>query len=173
MNEVTLVLTANGRPDLLKRTLYSFEKFNTYPLVETIIRDDSVKHLGQIKSLESMMAQVKTPYVFHCEDDWEFHKEGFIEACFNVLENKVHSVWVRDSNDFDGFHRVKPLTDGKFVVPSPISMGFSFNPHLYDMKYYDGFDKPGGVIPEDGIGRYYTKLGLKSAWVPGYCYHIG
>jgi hypothetical protein len=172
MNEVTLVITAT-RPQLLARTLKSFNTFNTYPIEETIIRDDTVDHVGQIKSCEIMYSQVKTPYVFHCEDDWEFTKPGFIEACFEALEEGVHSVWVRDFNDFDGYHRVRPLVDGKWVVPSPISMGFSFNPHLYDMQYYDGFEKTGGVTPEDSIGRYYTGKGLRAAWVPGYCFHIG
>jgi hypothetical protein len=172
-NKVTLVVTANGRPELLKRTLDSFHVFNTYPIEQELIRDDSVDHVGQIKSCEILYGQVHTPYVFHCEDDWEFHKKGFIEEAFNQLEDKVHSVWVRDEDDFDGYHRVKPLTNGKWVVPSPISTGFSFNPHLYDMQYYDGFTKTGGVCPEDSIGRYYQAGGLKTIWIPGYCKHLG
>ena len=174
--KVTLVLTTNGRPELLKRTLASFHKCNTYKITEELIRDDSVNHIGQIASCEELYSQVKTPFVFHCEDDWEFHKSGFIEEAFNALEDKVHSVWVRDEDDFDGHHRVKPLVNGKWVVPSPISRGFSFNPHLFDMQYYVGFSGPemqSGVCPEDSIGRYYMNAGLKTVWTPGYCKHIG
>lgn len=172
-NKITLVLTANGRPELLKRTLDSFHKFNTYPIEKELIRDDAVDHVGQIKSCEILYKQVATPYVFHCEDDWEFHKSGFIEAAFNALEKRVHSVWVRDGNDFDGHHRVKPLVSGKFVVPSPINRGFSFNPHLFDMQYYVGFDKQGGVTPEDSLGKYYQAAKLRTVWIPGYCKHLG
>jgi hypothetical protein len=173
MNEVSVVLTANARPHLLERTLNSFHKHNTYPIREMFIRDDSVDHVGQIKSCELMYEKVTTPFVFHMEEDWEFHKDGFIEACFGALEEGVHSVWVRDFDDFDGYHRVRPLTDGKWIVPSPITMGFSFNPHLFDMQYYEGFSMTGGVCPEDSIGRHYTNKGLRAAWIPGYCYHIG
>lgn len=174
MNEkVTVICTANGRPRLLERTLETFKKHNTYPIEELLVRDDSINHIGQIRSCEELYSKVTTPWVFHIEEDWEFTKPGFIEACFEAWEPGVHSAWVRDENDFDGYHRVKPLIEGKWVVPSAINMGFSFNPHLYDMKYYDGFEKVGGVTPEDSIGRYYNNQGLKTIWIPGYCHHIG
>lgn len=173
-SQVTLIVTTCGRPGLLKRTNESFRLHNSYLLAEVIIRDDSVDHVGQIKSVEALMDEVRTPYVFHCEDDWEFHKTGFIEACMEAIkEEGVHSVWIRDEDDFDGYHRVKPETDGKYVVPNGASHGFSFNPHLYNMKYYDGFQKEGGATPEDSIGVYYTSKGLKAVWLPGYCKHIG
>ena len=199
MKEVTAVLTANNRLPLLERTLTSFNLFNTYPIKELLIRDDSgdkevcartselLCHLplpfpfrlfdsgkvGQIKSCEIMYRAVTTPYVFHLEEDWEFCAPMFIEACFQNLEEGVHSVWVRNEDDFDGFHRVKPHTDEKFVVPNTISHGFSFNPHLFDMQYYDGMDKTGGATPEDSLGLHYLNRGLKTVWIPGYCYHIG
>jgi hypothetical protein len=176
-SKVTMIVTTmskEGRSEELARTLKTFEEYNTYPLAEIIIRDDSVNHVGQIKSVEEMMSQVKTPYVFHCEDDWEFHKHGFIEACLKEIdEENVHSVWIRDEDDFDGYHRVKPTTDGKYVVSIGASHGFSFNPHLYNMKYYDGFEKTGGATPEDSIGVDYTAKGLKAVWLPGYVKHIG
>ena len=40
-DEVTLFLTACNRPRLLKQTLESFVKFNTYPIKEAIIMEDS------------------------------------------------------------------------------------------------------------------------------------
>lgn len=39
--EVTLFITSCGRPELLKRTLESFVKFNTYPIKEAILCEDS------------------------------------------------------------------------------------------------------------------------------------
>lgn len=39
--EVTLFITSCGRPELLKRTLESFVKFNTYPIKEAVLCEDS------------------------------------------------------------------------------------------------------------------------------------
>jgi len=121
--KITLVITSCGRFDLLKETLISFFKFNTYPIEECIIIEDSgtvstldflkefipvpVKfiinpiNLGQMKSIDLAYAEVKTNYIFHCEDDWEFFKSGFIEESFKILEvdPTVFTVWVRAHND--------------------------------------------------------------------------
>jgi hypothetical protein len=39
--EVTLFITSCGRPHLLKRTIESFVKFNSYPMKEVILCEDS------------------------------------------------------------------------------------------------------------------------------------
>jgi hypothetical protein len=39
--EVTFILTSCGRVDLLKTTIETFEKFNTYPIKRGIITKDS------------------------------------------------------------------------------------------------------------------------------------
>ena len=39
--EVTLFITSCGRPELLKKTLLSFVKYNTYPIEEVILCEDS------------------------------------------------------------------------------------------------------------------------------------
>ena len=39
--EVTLFITSCGRPELLKKTLISFVKNNTYPIKEVILCEDS------------------------------------------------------------------------------------------------------------------------------------
>jgi len=39
--EVTLFITSCGRPALLRRTLESFVKYNTYPIKEAIVCEDS------------------------------------------------------------------------------------------------------------------------------------
>ena len=40
-SNITLVLTSCGRFELLKRTLETFIRFNTYPLKQIIITEDS------------------------------------------------------------------------------------------------------------------------------------
>ena len=105
---VTLFITSCGRPELLKKTLDSFVKFNTYPITEVILCEDSgingivdfVKNIlpypiifcyneiriGQMKTIEKYTQLIKTPYVFHLEDDYEFFDSGFIELSFRILD---------------------------------------------------------------------------------------
>jgi hypothetical protein len=114
MDDVTVVLTSCNRPELLEKTLISFIKYNTYRNIkETIIIDDSgiygcnnivlnkpylnpylkilnIKsiynktNIGQIQSIDKAYSYVKTKYIFHCEEDWEFLQTGFIEKSLKI-----------------------------------------------------------------------------------------
>ena len=53
MKDVSLVVTSCGRFDLLERTLDSFFKYNTYPIKEVIITEDSTEG----KKLEKLVFQ--------------------------------------------------------------------------------------------------------------------
>ena len=124
MKDVSLVITSCGRFDLLKRTLDSFFEKNTYPIKKIIITEDSTEgkkleklvskyknqnfklivnetRIGQIKSIDKAYKEVDTEYVFHCEDDWEFLREGFIEKSMDMLiENpKIAVVGLRSRED--------------------------------------------------------------------------
>jgi len=115
--EVTGILTSCGRFDLLRITLDSFFKHNSYPVKEFYIYEDSgltvpqdlkddypvikfietIEQTGQILALDYLWHLVKTPYAFHMEDDWEFLKPGFIEDSMFVLEQdpKILQVWLQ------------------------------------------------------------------------------
>src|SRR5476649_880188 len=88
-DDVTVCLTSCGRPDLLKRTLDSFNHFN--PGGKIIISEDCAdpaviaqiaaahpattilsgpERLGQMRSIDRLFSAVDTPYLFHLEDDW-------------------------------------------------------------------------------------------------------
>ena len=104
--EVTLFITSCGRPKLLRRTIESFVKYNTYPINEVILCEDSgVKGIvdfakdvfpypiifcynevrsGQMKTIERYTPLIKTPYVFHLEDDYEFFDSQFIELSLKI-----------------------------------------------------------------------------------------
>jgi hypothetical protein len=129
--ETSIVLTSCDRLDLLERTLSSFLTFNTHPIKELIIRDDSgiseiwgdtgellmdlrlpfpfrlleVGQLGQTESIDVMMHTASTPYIIHMEDDWDFYGD-FVGRAIEVLEKdeRVVQVWVRPLEDF----RLKP-----------------------------------------------------------------
>lgn len=118
-SDITLIVTSCGRFDLLKLTLDSFDRFNTVPIREVIITEDSgdeavyaaipqgwAEHctvfvskpkLGQMASIDLAYSKVSTTYIFHCEDDWEFYRPGFVEDSITILALKpeVLQVWLR------------------------------------------------------------------------------
>lgn len=121
--EVTVVLTSCNRPELLKKTLESFVKHNTFPIQDFFLIDDSgvlgcndgviekfkaklnikpiynPQNLGQICSIDKVYSYVTTQYIFHCEEDWEFLQPGFIEKSMHVFrenpDEKIYTVWLR------------------------------------------------------------------------------
>jgi hypothetical protein len=122
---ITVVLTSCNRFDLLEATLRSFFKFNTYPVEKILIIEDSgdrqglenvlskfqydrfativnPEQLGQQKSIDKAYSQVDTEYIFHCEDDWDFLRKGFIEDSLALLEAfpKLITVWGRSADEY-------------------------------------------------------------------------
>lgn len=117
--DVTVVITSCNRPHLLRKTLESFVKFNTYKRVKCILIDDSGHsgvndfarelcpfavtliynhaNLGQVESIDIAYSQCNTKWIFHCEEDWEFIQPGFIEKSMSILEThpKMLTVWLR------------------------------------------------------------------------------
>jgi len=198
--EVTIICTSCNRPDLLEKTLDSFFKYNTYDFKYFHVWDDSGivgcnKHLedkfpsvsfwynetniGQVSTIDKAYGYVTTPYVFHMEEDWEFYKEGFIEACLDVidLDEKIICVWTRDPNDtphpsldptYDingkGVRRLVWGFDGHWH-------GFTFNPSLKKIKDWDGYAKIGRELE---LSKYYYEKGyFAMIFTEGYCKHIG
>jgi hypothetical protein len=189
MNEqVSFVITSCGRVDLLQRTIESFIKYNTYPISEFIIIDDSLdltthefinktygttfkiilnkEKLGQIKSIDKLYSLVKTSYIFHCEDDWEFFRGGFIEDSLSILkENQdVICIWLRDLWDTNN-HPVSReiLTTKSSILYRELSRyfgcyGFSFNPGLRRLKDYQIIAPFNKIGHEVDIGLKYEKM---------------
>ena len=109
MSEVSIVITSCGRPDLLEKTIDSWMKYNgTVSIAQWIISEDSgipdinkkivekypnftwihaEKRRGQIKSIDEAYSHVKTPYVFHLEEDWETYRGGVIEESLEILKS--------------------------------------------------------------------------------------
>lgn len=210
-SDVTVVLTACGRPDLLDKTLESFLRFNTHRITEYLITEDSgtpdinaplkrkyaqlpitwidtVPRRGQLACIDDAYSRVTTPYIFHCEDDWEFYRPGFIEKSKAILHDRpgILQVWLRAEWDTNGH----PLEDDIYKTPcgdevvefrrlaynyGPLWHGFSFNPGLRRLQDYRilGTYKP--YRSESGISCAY-KTKLYSAVLlcgEGYVRHIG
>jgi len=217
-NEITFVLISNDRLELLEKTLSSFFRFNTCKIDRFILIDDSdskrvsafmaqqypefefisnKKRLGQIASIDRVYSMVDTEWIFHCEDDWEFFRKGFIEDSMAILTEypNLINVWIRDLNDTNGHPYEKAVLQTKCGVQFHLLEtsykkwwhGFTFNPTLKRLsdwkkitKYKDckiriteksiQFDKP----READIGEMYHQLGYRAAILTqGYIRHTG
>ena len=51
---------------------------------------------GQIQSIVEAYKLIKTPYIFHCEDDWVYTRKGFIKDSLKILDydSKIIQVWL-------------------------------------------------------------------------------
>lgn len=203
MKEVSLVITSCGRFDLLEKTLDSFFEKNTYPIKKIIITEDSTEgnklkklvskyknqnfhlivnetRLGQLKCIDKAYKEVDTEYVFHCEDDWQFLKEGFIEKSMELLENdkKIFMIGLRDKNDFksDFFKNGNYISKyGNFYeVEAEV---FSYNPGLRRKKDCDLFglhEKLYNQKYEEVLSQFYKEKGYTSIYFQEkYVEHIG
>jgi len=220
MNDVTVVITACGRTDLLEQTLYSFFKFNIYPIKKVIIVEDSgqlqdfrrvqdlvpteleiipnKENIGQVKSIDAAYAKVETDFIFHCEEDWEFFKPGFIEKSFEILETnpKLITVWLRGYNDTKN-HEI--MTNEKFNLANGDYYylmdgarkkhwcGFTWNPglrrtsdcmlfHPYQNLEVRKIKNGLKILGEIDLSIYYQEAGYRAAITSneeGYVRHIG
>ena len=170
-HQVTVVLTSCGRPDLLKRTLRSFfrhcdERFFEFLVIEddarpsticnsAAFRDLPIKWLhtgarmGQVEAIDMVYHLVRTPYIFHCEDDWEFFRSGFMRKSLDILEGDetILQVCLRALNDTNGHPVLKESYQAKTASYRKLSMcfqsegwgtwcGLSWNPGLRRRREY-------------------------------------
>ena len=210
---ITLVIISCGRFHLLKRTIDSFNKFNTLPVREVIIIEDSgnmsvskqiqeawpeyhlitnLKNIGEIASIDEAYSQVKTKWIFHVEDDWEFYRTGFMEQSLAILESnpKILQVWLREHYDTNT-HPIDPeiykVGDIMYQLMTLNALGgawhgFTWNPglrRLADYKLVAPFaqtiaEGDFNALTECHIGQKYFELGFRAAiLMGGYVKHIG
>ncbi|MEX0589898.1 MAG: glycosyltransferase [Xanthobacteraceae bacterium] len=195
-NDITFVLTSCNRFDLLRETVESFLTFNTCPIAEYLFVEDSGNDqiyelvrsfgpaikvilndppIGQIASIDKAYAELHTPYIFHCEDDWRFFRKGFIEESL-VLLDSVPEVSVVSGRrrgqkpDFDRrfFNSPQRHCNGigyRFNAPEPEQIwgGYTFNPGLRRLQDYRKLGSFGAVSTEADISRWFLKHGMHVA----------
>ena len=157
--KVTLFITSCGRPNLLKITLESFLKYNSYPIEEVILCEDSghkgivdfakdilpyritfcynETRCGQMKTIGKYSKLITTPYVFHLEYDWVFYDYGFIELSLKILDSdpNISQVLLPDQSQriFKKININNPLcykvTTPGYKEDKEINV-FSWNPSL-------------------------------------------
>jgi FkbM family methyltransferase len=212
--EVTLFVTSCGRHDLLKRTLASFVHYNTYPIKEVILCEDSgidgcadyaknilpypttiyynLPRIGQMKTIEKYTKFVKTNYVFHLEDDYEFFDGGFIELSFKILDSdkNISQVLLEDEQhtfskiDINNSLCYKVMSSHPWEVNSnngdgPMSC-YSWRPSLkrieiqqVQMPYELWDDEYTIQLAINRMGYYSVVTKNVKNGVPGFCHHIG
>jgi glycosyltransferase involved in cell wall biosynthesis len=189
MDEVTVVVTACGRPDLLQKTIETFLEHNKYPIYEWILHEDSgipninkeleekyptftwissAERQGQIKSIDICYSRVKTPYIFHLEDDWETLRGGMIEESLDILKNhpKISAIMCREQSELQ-YH----MSDTPPILKCWGEWGhWSFNPGLRRLSDYKehfpngynayvSFDKKDPLKGEFFLNAFYRENG--------------
>ena len=206
---ITFVVTSCGRPELLAQTIDSFRSHNTFPIARYILIEDSgetkmvefVKErfgdlfdtvlfndprLGQIRSVDRAYEAVDTPYIFHCEDDFEFFRGGFMEESLSVLRHdpKAVTVWLRhlwDCKKHKLSERIQYTDDGvmyRHVLPKISHRetwhGFTFNPGLRRLADYRQVEPFARIGHELQINYRYHELGFHGVVLEeGATRHIG
>lgn len=201
----TLAVTSCSRFDLLQATLDSFiDRADIMPEATVIIEDsgeaqpaflsapkykalgrgewiNNGSRRGQIYSLDRLYDAVKTPYVFHCEDDWLFTKGGFLARSFGILENNP-SIWTVSlrGNECNGHPNIPDThnSPGPYLIQQPGWMGgwggCTFNPGLRRLKDFHRIRSYGaqvgysmsGCAHELALSKMHLDLGYRIAVLP-------
>lgn len=206
-SNITLVITSCDRHSLLKQTIDSFIETTDMQPQETIIVEDSTvpqpdwikqsryaSHLGkitwianearmgQIYSIDRAYAEVKTDYIFHCEDDWLFtDSTGWMRKSKDLLDKypRIHTVLLRGNT---GWH---PLGDAdeidknvRWLIPQPywrnVWGGITFNPGLRRTADYKKIGSYGrhvaygtsGLGHEAQLSKMHLDMGYRLAVLP-------
>lgn len=208
--KVTFICTSCGRFELLQNTIKTFKKYNTYPIEKYIIIDNSCydnkdlvikmfdysdnieiifnnTNIGQVSSIDLAYSKVETEYIFHCEDDWEFFNNGFIEKSLSVLKDNttISNINIRirfsgDRGSMQPIEEIKNLTeDGVVYYLFKTHFlneyhGFSWNPGLRRLSDYKKIGDFKQFINEQGANKIYYENGYRAACLEDfYCKHAG
>ena len=168
---ITLVITSCNRPHLLEKTLKSFLKMNTFPIHKTLIIDDSGKvgcnesviepyskhlsiislynktNIGQIQSIDKVYSYVRTKWIFHCEEDWEFLQPQFIEKSIQVFQDNptesIYTVWLRPHAS----------TSSHPIVVDQLNRGYYMMQKDYSYEYEGIIYTWGGITFNPGLRK--------------------
>jgi hypothetical protein len=209
-SEVTVVVTSCNRIEFLQKTIESFLAINDYPIAEFIIIDDSGnseahrrinllypnytrifngKNEGLIDSIDRAYSMVKTPFIMHFEDDWEFIQGGFIDPAIKIIRNNhmVMQVWISNIHNQPIDEEVLiadsvPYRYAKLDGMDHLWHGFTLNPSLRSTRIYkeaapwSQWSPPTDFLAlrECKIGEEYFRRSYRAAVLNGeHCVHKG
>lgn len=202
----TIVITCCNRPKELEQTLGSILECDLTGVAEIVIIEDSdsaetldvatrllgdfpheflqnAQNIGQIRSVDRAYSHVKTPYIFHCEEDWLFPSSLFLHESRSLLDAfpEIHAVMLREraewpriifdvpEQQFEGiaYHRTDPKSHRRWG-------SFSFNPGLRRRSDYQRFAPFADIGPEREISFAHKLKGYSLASLSaGDVRHIG
>ena len=162
----SVVITSCRRFDLLSQSLQSLRAcLDIEPRAGIIVEDSddegvracvsaagidatiivNGRQMGQMPSIDRAYGVVRTPYVFHSEDDWLFHRRGFVGESLAILEAhpSISTVGLRSRADQNPLVRNMPSRTqdgvGYYVLDPrlhPEYFSYGFNPGLRRMADY-------------------------------------
>jgi hypothetical protein len=213
IDQTTILLTACGRPDLLAHTLRTLnaahpladfaaiwvnedepatdnsETRDLFPFINWLYPEGRGGHMA---ALDRLYREVKTPWIFHCEEDWEFYGGPFLAESYERLKHdpRCLQVWLRAHNDTNG-HAVFRTARG-YVMSTNSNQsylkkkrewrGFSLNPGLRRAKEFANYNflwntrGLTGWRAEKHIGELFFMRGYHAAITSnplGYVRHTG
>jgi hypothetical protein len=204
MKPYTVVITSCARFDLLERTLSSLCRFLDGPCDRFLVIEDSgdesvrdvvtsitpdaqvlvnPRRLGQLASIDRAYAQVQTPWIFHCEDDWEFTDGKFVQDSHSLLQEfpELSLISLRPRGELNRLVRNAPprqLNDVGYFRAEPFAhpeyFGYSFNPGLRRREDYLRVGPFVSFRGERDISYCFKKLGYTMGYLERHCVqHIG
>jgi hypothetical protein len=201
---LTLCLTIGRRPELLRQTLQSLLDKVEFADIIAIndFRDEETnqvfrelcpqgtlinlnEQVGHHKAVDIMYSQVKTQYIFHCEDDWFFDQPLYIDQYIQLLENdeKATALCLRKLNDFP--HSLEEKEKIQFQETQPIATailtnlheqwyGYTFNPHITSLQLWKDIGGFSQFKKERHVSRYLRKKNMHNLFLKeNICQHIG
>ena len=202
-SDITLCITMGKRPELLKQTLESLFQFYAFEHVIAVndFGDEATSEVfkricphGQLLHLEQqqghhpavdlMYAQVTTPYVFHCEDDWLFTSAPNLQQAKSLLDlPSVTVVCFRSVNTipFESQEQQRiQLCEHQGIQFYRLDRlnsqwhGYTFNPHLAKLNLWQNNGGFSQYRKERHISRHLRAQGKYVVMeCPGSCHHIG
>jgi hypothetical protein len=193
MDAYSVVLTSCGRFELLRRTLASLLPALDAPFAQFIIVEDSgdarVREAvagfgvdfdilvnetkqGQIGSIDRAYSHVKAPLIFHCEDDWEFFRAGWLEPSARLLQlyPDVSMVGLRPRADLNPLMRDVPSREAEGIAfyvydprRHPEYFSYSFNPGLRRAADYRRLGPFAPIGHEPDISYAFKRAGFRMA----------
>jgi hypothetical protein len=205
--DTSFVLTSCGRFDLLERTIGSFLRYNTYPIGQFVLVEDSgqaavldvlrkfpaafevivnERPRGQVASIDLAYERVTRPWIFHCEDDWEFLRPGLLDDSRRILEAHPN-VSVVNATERGILSELDEVTDRCSVtehggvrfrrIPEdahPLWFGYSFNPGLRRLVDWQRVGPFAAIGHEPELSLHFRRLGMSMAVLEERaCTHIG
>ena len=198
---LSVALTSCGRFDLLETTLASFVGHFEAPRI--LIAEDAGRpaeaaafahrhpevemranpaRLGQMRSIDSLYAVVKTPYVLHLEDDWEFNSSADLSAVTDFLEARddisVCAVAYRLDPRYRKSARTETFRGKNYLVwdldAHPKWFSYSFNPSIARLSMWRELGPFARYATEENLSAACKARGLRIAMIERpIAHHIG